>query len=329
MVTRRRFLGWSSLFLGSTVATACASAPEQRSLEGTPTQLRVAILLPGPKDDGSWNTTGYQGALLIEDELQAEVTCLENVSEDVFEQRFSEYAEQGYDFIIGHGGQFIAAAESVADTYPRVNFAVVGQYGGNNKNLGAISFRESEVGYLAGALAAMVSENKKVAYVGGEAYSHGKEKAAFFQKGAIAIDKETIATDVWLGTWSDSEIGETTGAELIADGFDVIVVDADSAGLPIHQQAKAAGISTIGWAKDQSSLAPSVILTSAEQDVALMMLKAATIVQKGQWEGKQYKFGLQDGVQKLSPLNSALPTEVANTIKGIESDLKKGKIELT
>ena len=333
MNSRRHLLRTSLYFAGSllcaSVISACNAPTAQLPTSSAPDAFKVALLLPGPKDDGSWNETGYDGGKLIEKELQAEVSVAESIPPEEFEQRFSEYAEQGYDLIIGHGGQFVDAAEAVAEDHPRSNFAVITPYGGNNRNLGAIAFRDSEIGYLAGALAALVSENQKVAYVGGEAYETGKTKAAFFKKGAQAINPDVVAEERWLETWSDRTRGEATGEDLIAAGFDVIAVDADSAGLPIHQQAAAAGTYTIGWATDQNELASETIISSGIQDVSLMMLKGATIAQKGQWEGTQYKFGLADGVQSLAPFYETLTPEQTERIQEIEAAILKGEIKLT
>ena len=332
MHSRRHFIRTSLYFVGSLLGTNAISACTT-STAPLPTNaangFKVALLLPGPKDDGSWNQTGYEGSKLIEQELQANVSVLDSVPPEEFEQHFGDYAEQGYDLIIGHGGQFVEAAEAAAEKHPRSNFAVITPYGGNNRNLGAIAFRDSEMGYLSGALAALVSKTQKVAYVGGEAYETGKTKAAFFKKGAQAVNSSIIAEERWLETWSDTSRGSAIGEELLKAGFDVMAVDADSAGLPIHQQAAAAGTKTIGWATDQNKLSPETIISSGIQDVARMMLQGASIAQKGQWQGTQYKFGLAAGVQSLAPSYGTLSDEHVKRIEDIQAAILRGEIDLT
>jgi basic membrane protein A and related proteins len=328
MMTRSSFLRTFGLGLTALALVACSSllnSPTPSSSEA-PTSFRVALLLPGPKDDGSWNETGYQGLQMIQKELKAEIAYTEKAPEADFAKLFRQYAENKYDLIIGHGGQFIDAAEKVAQEFPRTKFAVIAQYGGNNKNLGALTFREGEMGYLAGAIAALKTKNQKIAYVGGVEYAHGREKVALFKQGAAAINPAIEVRSEWLGTWSDASKGRTVAQKLVQDGFDVIVADADGAGLGVHQAATKAGIKTLGWTADQYALAPKTILTSCIQQVPLMILKGAALAQTGQWEGKQYKFGLQEGVQNLAPFRGALTAQEEEQIDRLKQEVMIGKI---
>jgi basic membrane protein A and related proteins len=329
MMSRGSFLKSFCLGLSALILVACNSllnSPTPSPSAASAASFRVALLLPGPKDDGSWNETGYQGLQMIQKELKAEISYTEKAPEANFAKLFRQYAEDKYDLIIGHGGQFINAAETVAQEFPRTKFAVIAQYGGNNKNLGALTFREGEMGYLAGAIAALKTKNQKIAYVGGIEYAHGREKVALFKQGAAAIDPAIEVRDEWLGTWSDASKGKAVAQTLVKDGFDVIVTDADGAGVGVHQEAQKAGIKTLGWTADQHSLAPKNIVTSCIQQVPLMILKGATLVQMGQWEGKQYKFGLQEGVQDLAPFRGALTPKEEEQINRLKQEVMLGKI---
>ncbi|HET7839343.1 MAG TPA: BMP family ABC transporter substrate-binding protein, partial [Rectinemataceae bacterium] len=132
----------SASLLGCAKPPAKAPAPP-----GGDAAFKVAILLPRSIEADGWTRQGYKGLKLIEAQLGAQVAYAENLSETDFEKTFRKYAEEGYDFIIGHGAQFVAAAEKAAEAYPRTSFAVAGVYGGNNRNLGAISLREGEMAY--------------------------------------------------------------------------------------------------------------------------------------------------------------------------------------
>jgi basic membrane protein A and related proteins len=331
VMTRGSFLKSFCLGLLALILVACGSllnspTASTPGASGVSSSFRVALLLPGPKTDGSWNESGYQGLQMIEKELNAEVAYAEKVPEADFSKLFRQYAKDKYDLIIGHGGQFIDAAEKVAQEFPRTKFAVIAQYGGNNKNLGALTFRDGEMGYLAGAIAALKTKNQKVAYVGGIEYAHGREKVALFKQGAAAINPAIEVRGEWLGTWSDAAKGKAMAQTLIKDGFDVIAVDADGAGGGVQQEAQKVGIKTLGWTTDQHALAPKNILTSCIQQVPLMILRGATLAQTGQWEGKQYKFGLQEGVQDLAAFRGALTSEEEEQINRLKQEVMQGKI---
>lgn len=111
-------------------------------------------------------------------------------------------------------------------------------------------------------------------------------------------------------------------------GADVLLVQVDAAGLPVLTLAEQAGVYAIGTAQDQHTVAPKVVLTSIMQNVPALFLHGATLVQQGRWEGKQYKLGLQDGVQDLAPFYGLLTPDQEQTVKAIRNDIMLGKINL-
>jgi basic membrane lipoprotein Med (substrate-binding protein (PBP1-ABC) superfamily) len=216
----------------------------------------------------------------------------------------------------------------VAEEFPRTSFAVVAGYAGNNKNFGALSFRDGEMGYLTGVVAALKTKTNKVAYIGGEPYAHTQEHATLFERGAKAT-KPAIAVSIrWVESWTDADkTRQITQAETEA-GADVLVISVDqasSAGLDVVQKA---GVYAIGWSVDQHELAPDTILTSAIQRVPVLLLEGANLVQQGRWEGKQYKFGLREGAQDLAPFYGLLTPEEEERVKAVKEDILTGKIDI-
>ncbi|MEW5853755.1 MAG: BMP family protein [Myxococcota bacterium] len=299
-----------------------APAPEQVA-------LRVALLLPDTPDDHGWSQAGYQGLKRIERELGAEVVYTPSVTADAAEPIIRDYARAGFDFVVGHGGEYIPSMEKVAPEFPQARFAVVGSYPGNNFNLGALSFRDGELGYLCGAVAALRSASGKVAFIGGVPYPHMKEQAVLFERGAKAT-KPSVSVEVhWLGSWYDEGKAASIARMLIRRGFDVLLADADAAGVGVFREAKAAGVHAIGWAVDQNHLAPESVVTSGIQRVDVLLLNGARLVEQGRWEGKQYKFGLREGAQSLAPFRGLLSDDDAATVQRVEADILAGRVEVT
>jgi basic membrane protein A len=289
--------------------------------------FRVAILLPRSAESDSWSRAGYQGLLLIQKELGAEIAYSDNIPESDFERIFREYAEDGYDFIIGHGNQFASAAEEVADEYPLIDFAIAGKYGGNNVNLGGLSLREGEMGYLFGAIAAIKTKTKHIGYLGGAENASGQEITTLFERGALATDPSVHLSISWVGNFTDTVKAEQLAQEQIDSGVDVLFVLAGSAGTGVHAQAQEAGIFTLGWIEDLNYLAPKAVLTSNVQDVPRMLLAGATLSVQGRWEGKQYKFGLAEGIQTLAPFYGLISAEEERKIDLVKNDILAGKID--
>ncbi|MFL5804257.1 MAG: BMP family protein [Roseiflexaceae bacterium] len=308
----------------SAMGTTPATTPQPSTSSG----LKVALLLAGPHDDHSWNQSGYEGLTLVEQELGASVAYTEKIPDADQAKIFRFYAQQGYDFVIGLGGGFAASAESVAKEFPRTKFAIVGAYAGNNQNLGSLSFADSEMGYLAGVVAALKSKTHKIAYIGGIDYPELKANAALIERGAKAINPATVVSINWVGDWQDSAKAIALAQAQINAGADVLLVQVDAAGLPVLTLAEQASVYAIGTAQDQHTVAPKAVLTSIMQNVPALFLHDATLVQQGRWEGKQYKLGLQDGVQDLAPFYGLLTPDQEQTVKAIRNDIMLGKINL-
>jgi basic membrane protein A and related proteins len=306
-----------------TLVVACSGVvwnSASPTIEMPTEQFQAAILLPGSKEDKGWSQMGYTSGQLIQQNLSVLFQYSDNVKEAEQENLFRNYAKANVDFIVGFGGEFIKAATTVA---------VVGSEDSNNRNLGTITVNADETGYLAGAIAAIKTKTNKVALVGGEIYPHNERQSKQFVRGAQSIRPEIITRTDWVHSWNDAEKGKAVGAALIEEGFDVIVVNADLAGVPIHTLAQKAGVKTIGWAVDQNNLAPNTVLTSMIEDFSIAVLKAVKLAQIGRWEGKQYKFGLQEGVNAIAPFNQLLSEDEIAQVEAIKKNIMTGKIDLS
>ncbi len=185
--------------------------------------FKVAMLLPGSTDDLSWSQAGYTGLVQIQQELGAEISYQAHVAETDAARVFQQYAEQGFDLVIGHGSQYYPSSEEVARQFPRTKFAVVGDFPGNNRNLGAVSFRNGETGYLVGVVAALKSKTNKIAYIGGVNNQPQQEAARLVQRGATSINANVKVTVHWVGSWTDSTKAGALAQEQLRMGADVLI----------------------------------------------------------------------------------------------------------
>jgi basic membrane protein A len=187
---------------------------------------RVALLVNGPIDSSGWNSVGQAGVELIKNELGVQITYSENVAEADYESTFRQYAQEGYDFIVGHGDEFVPAANVVAKEFPNTKFAVIGDYGNNNTNLGVLAFRAGEMGYLLGTVAAVKSETNKIAYIGGQDLPVMEELATLYEQGAKAYKPDIEVSVQWVGDWNDPDHAKEIAQGFIDQGFDVLAVNA-------------------------------------------------------------------------------------------------------
>lgn len=292
--------------------------------------FKVAMVLPGPKDDGSWSQSGYEGLKLIETELGAQVAYTDNtgnLSEEKMKETIRNYAQDGYKFVIGHGGEFLEAIEEIAPEFPRTKFSVTTNCPGNNVNQGCLSFRGEELGYLTGVIAALKTKTGKVGFIGGIDYPHMKARAILFERGAKSIKSDIDIHMDWVGSWTDRDKAKAIAQKQLDVGVDVISISAEPAEEVVYPLAKDWGIYLIGWQLDRHNLAPDRVITSAIQNVPKLMLQGAVLVQKGRWEGKQYKFGITEGVQELAPFRGLLTPAEETLVKTITEDILTDKID--
>src|SRR5438045_2166134 len=90
------------------------------------TALKVALILPGSDTDKGWNQMAKEGLDAIKTDLKAQTKAITNVKSTDFYNQISNFAEDGYDIIICHGGEFEKAAAQAAKKYPKVKLIVGG-----------------------------------------------------------------------------------------------------------------------------------------------------------------------------------------------------------
>ena len=326
-------LAWAiaAIWIMSVLAlTGCGGTENETSSNTgpqTPNAFKVAMIIGGPIDDNGWGQVGYEGLKLIEKELGAEIAYAAAVADADAENLFRQYAKEGFDFVIGHGAGYPDAAKTVAEEFPRTKFAVVTSFAGNNKNLGALTFRSGEIGYLAGTVAALKTKTNKVAWIGAFDYPVLREQATFFERGAKTMNPEIEVSIKWVESWTDQAKAREVAQALIESGYDVLLGNADTAALGIIDAAEKAGVYAIAVGKDQHELAPATILTSLMLHVPELTLRGAIMVQKGRWEGKQYKLGLREGVHELAPFYGLLTPEEEGIVIGIRDKILLGEID--
>jgi basic membrane lipoprotein Med (substrate-binding protein (PBP1-ABC) superfamily) len=322
------FLALVIFSLISCLNTEINSPPQSQT--NNPSVFKVAILLSGSKADGNWNQGCYEGLRKIEEKYNAKVAYSEYVTADQGEEFLRQYAEESYDFIIAAGGGYLDAIEKVSLEFPRTKFAVIATYPGNNKNLGALSFRAGEVGYLSGVISAMTTQTNKVAYIAGADYQIPVEAAKLYQRGAKEINPNIEVFIEYLQTWTDGEKAINVTQDLVKKGVDIFTINADEAGVAAIEVLKQnPEVYMIGWIKDMYELAPERMITSVLHDFPALLLNASALVQEGRWQGTLYKFGLKEGIYGFASFRGLLTEKQQQQFSQIREQVINGEIDIT
>ena len=300
-----------SLILAIVLAVPANAAPKHK----------VAMVLPGEKTDEAFNQYTYEGMMRAAKDLGIETAYKEDVTQDQQLEVIRQFAQRGYDIIIGQGGQFGEALETVAKEYPKANFVFsVATNTGGVPNVTAATVSYAHAAYIAGVMAAAMTKSNKVAMLTGEWYDPHKQFLANFEKGAQASGKKVKVSSVATGSWSDVDKAREASLALIADGNDVLVPLLDAAYVGVLTAAQdSKGVLIVGAVTDCSKVAPTVTVGSVVFNWNELGYEEAA----GKLlDGKSHVLGMADNgitVVKNSLLSAAGRAAVDKAVKGLKS----------
>lgn len=319
---------------GAVWTTSCArqeKTPERTESAAAP--MKVGLLVTGPVSDGGWNQIAYQGLQRIEKELGAQIAYQQTEKAEEFEEGFRGYARQGYRLVFGHGDEFSDAVARVAPEFPDTVFVTTG---GRTvlPNAAPIRLAMEEATYLLGIIAASVSRTGKAGQIGGTELPPVKKAFDAFVAGARSVNPQFEVTTQYIGSWTNANAAKEMALARIREGADILFQNADAAGLGVFQavrENKEKGVYTFGANKDQTDLAPDVILANAVLDVPEAFLQIAREVQEGRFRGEVHAFGMKDGVVSLvyNPhLRERIPRNVQKQVEAAAEAIKAGTLKV-
>ena len=284
-----------------TVSMAAGAVSVMAADEKDPKDVKVALVLPGSANDKGWNQEAYDGLEKIKD-LGCETAYSENVQASDYETIFRGYADQGFNVVFGHGTEFEDAAEKVAEDYPDTIFCITSSDISQDPNVCSLQNLNNEQGFIAGVVAALATESKKVAAIGGMEIPSIQSYIMGFEQGVEYVDNGTEALTAYTGDFSDATKVKEQANAFIEQGADIVSQDADEAGLGLFEAIKDApdGVYAIGAVKDQYDECPGKVLTSATNQISDGMKVAIENYIKEGLEAKCYKFGIKEGVIGLA-----------------------------
>lgn len=293
------------------------------------TPLKVALILPGPINDGGWCASAYEGIVMIEKDFGAEIAYNESTPISDYDEVFRMYANSGFDIIFGHGGEFGDAAMRVAPEYPDVQFAVTSTDIVQQPNVSSVQNDNAAQGFLQGVVAAVVTETNVVGAVGGMNIPSISDSLVGFEAGAKYVNPDIKVLRTLTGDFEDAGQAKEVAQSMIDSGADLVMQNADHAGMGVIEAAEENGVWAIGSIGDQYELAPKTVLVSgvAEMPVAFEAFVKKYLEAGDDFKAGNFMMGIAEGVIYLSPFyDHELTDEQHAQIDQIVEDVKTGKI---
>ncbi len=278
--------------------------------------VSVALLLPGPINDGGWNTSAYEGLKMLEEKYGWSISYSENISIDKQSSALRDYARQGYDFIIGHGFQFGDSLIEVASEFPDTFFAQVGgDVGGTYANLTSGNFRTGELAFVLGRMAAELTESNLIGFIGAMEIPTTVDEVETIEATVAKYNPDAKVAVAYTGTWTDVAAAKEATKAMIAKGADVIVGIADATDVGSIQACQEADSQVwyVGWAGDRYELGPDVVATSGVQSVPELILSMAERLINKQ-DGIAGYYGIEEGVQLIGQFGDNFPEDLKQMV---------------
>ena len=292
--------------------------------------LKVALILPGPITDGTFSTAAYQGLKQAEKKYDIKISIQENTPFAKSEAVLRSFAQDGYDIIIGHGFQFAEPAKKIHKQFPKTWFIVNTAKVSGAPNLASFDNRWGDAGYVAGAVAALVSKTGVIGHIGGIPVPVIKEYNEGFARGAKRMRPNIKVLSAYVGSFSDVVKAKEITKSLIERGADVVTATGNESVMGTIQAAQEAKVMAIGTAFDSWKAAPNTIVTTALVNMHVNIDMAIGKIINKTIKPQNYLLGFNENGLGLAPYhNFASKISAADKakIKQLISDIKAGKIK--
>jgi basic membrane protein A len=346
--SNRLFILFSLLLTIALVAAACV-APVAPAGGDAPASdgasIKIGLVTDvGRVNDRSFNQSAWDGVLQACEALGLaegdDCKYIETQDPADYADNIQQFVEGGFNIIVSVGFALGEATAVAAQENPDIMFIGVDQFQVEARpNLTGLIFHEDQSGFLAGALAAQLSQTGKIASVLGTdlvppvvAFGQG------FELGAKHINPDIeVSTTYHPGgmdkAFSDPEWGASTARQALDQGADVIFGAGGSTGNGALQEVAAAeGAGTtlfcIGVDTDQWETLPAAhpcLVSSAMKLITPGVVELVTMANEGTFPGGNHFGGA--GLASFHDFDASVPQAVKDTLAEIDAALKDGSLE--
>ena len=276
---------------------------------------RVAMICDSSISDGGWGMSCYNAMVDAAAERGWATEVSDSIAQSAYYDTIISYCDLGYDLIYAPGNQYTDAVLQAAEEFPDVAFALLN--GGEdtpakavNGNVTSLLPNAQQVGWIAGALAGLMTKSGTVAFIGAMELDTTLGKYNGFKEAAAYVGQQegkTVSTldVVYSGDFSAADKGIEFAKAMIDQGADVFFGDAsavDSGARQAIDEANAASgsVSIYDIAQPSDLLGQNeCIIGSQVTDNASLVGLCMEAVEDGSFGGEVIYGTLQNGA--LSP----------------------------
>ena len=298
--------------------------------------LKIGVITDiGKVDDRSFNQFAWEGAQQGAAAIGGEVSYLESESRKDYEKHINTYVERDADVIVTVGFALGEATTAAAKDHPDIIFIGVDQDQTETlPNVAGLIIPADHSGFLAGALAGMLTQSNTVAVVLGTdeippvvAFKEGWESGARYTNPHVRTLSKYHPGRLNV-VFNDPDWGAATAREFLDQGADVIFAAAGNTGNgALAAVAEEEGAYCIGVDADQWQTLPearSCLVTSALRLIGPGIAELVTAV-----HDNEFSAGNTIGTVGLAPFydfDAVVTDHMRNTLDTVLTGLKDGSI---
>ena len=304
-----------------------------------PEGFRVNLVTDiGRVDDGTFNQFAFEAMEAAAECFGFETSYIETVSEADYATNISTSLEASPNVLITNG--FLIATDTLgaAQANPDVDFIGVDQFQEEfPANYIGVLFREDQGGYMAGVLAASLSETGVIGVVGGrEDVPPVVRFVNAYETGAKSVNPDIRVLSVYNESFTAPDKGASDAAQFIGEGADVIFGAGGQTGSGGVAAAAEQGVWGIGVDQDEyfttfnSGEAPGSdkLATSAVKRVDLAVFRNIVASMTDEFTGGLYTLEAENDGITYAPFHDAeLPEEAIAALEEARKGLADGSID--
>ncbi|MCT4508774.1 MAG: BMP family ABC transporter substrate-binding protein [Tepidibacter sp.] len=284
----------------------------------------------GGVNDQSFNQSAWEGLQKAEADLGIKASYQESKQDADYAPNIENLVDQENDLIWGIGFKMADAIKKASEDYPEQKFAIIdNSYGDETpENVIGVTFKEEQCSYLVGLIAGKMTKTNKVGYIGGIEVPLIQRFEYGFKAGVKEANPEAEVLTQYANSFSDSAKGKAIAKQMYSNGADILYHAAGDTGTGMIEAAKEEGKYAIGVDRDQNSLAPDNVITSAMKRVDNAMYDVSKKLAEGTYEGgTTVTYGLAEGGVDIAPTSDKnVPADILEFVKEEKQKIIDGEI---
>ena len=335
---------------------ACAKAPEAAQPAATEeTAGETAETAEAPKDgkvykvamicdssisDGGWGMSCYNAMMDAAEKHGWETAVSDSIEQSAYFDTIDSYCTLGYDMIYAPGNQYTDAVLQAAAEYPDIAFALLNGAAdtpakAENGNVSSLLPNATQIGWIVGALAGLMTETGTIAFIGGMELDTTKGKYEGYKEAAAYVAEKagktaTTLDIVYSNSFSASDKGIEFAKAMIDKGADVFFGDASAVDSGARQaideyNAAQGSVKVFDIAQPADLLGQNeCIICSQVTDNSAMVGSCMEAVEAGKLGGDVIYGTLENGALSAGAVSDLVPAEIKDQYNAYIEEMKAG-----